>query len=558
MPEWLDDRTRHQISEALEAMEDPVRIVLFTQEHACETCREQREILEELVRLSEKIRLDIRDMVRDGEEARRYGIDKIPATIVEGKRDHGIRFFGVTGGYEFTSLLEAVLAVSSEEHGLEPAVLEILKLIDRPVHLEVMVTLTCPYCPKMVHLAHRFAMASDNIRSDMVESSGYPHLVQRYRVSGVPKTIIDEGAAFEGALPPATAALEILKAVDPEAYERIEARLREERGERVVTEAREDRLYDLLIVGAGPAALTAAVYAVRKGLDTLLLGEHTGGQMTNTAVIENWPGIAAVGGDLLATLFRDHAERYPMAERLRVKIRKIEADPEGFRIATTDGGIYRGQAVVYCAGKEYRRLNVPGEARFIGNGIAFCATCDAPLYPDHRVAVVGGGNSAFTAVRDLMHYAAEIHVIHSLEDFEADPVLVDGVRQAGQVVFHRSSRVLEFLGDESLDGVRIESVDGKARTDLAVEGVFLEIGLEANTEPVRGLVPLNGAGEIIVGKDQSSAVPGFFAAGDVTDEPEKQIVVAAGAGAKAALAAGRYLDAVRRREPEAAGSGGNG
>jgi len=557
MPELMDEKTRQEVAGALAEMDAPVRLVFFTQEHACGTCHDQHEILRELARLSEKIRLDIRDLVRDGEEARRYGIDKIPATVVLGEHDHGIRFFGVAGGYEFASLLEAVLMVSRGEPGLAPEVLEILKAIDRPVHLEVMVTLTCPYCAKMVHLAHQFAMASEHIRADMVESSGYPHLVQRYRVTGVPKTVIDEVPAFEGALPPVPAALEILRAADPESYARIEARLREERGERVVTEAEEGRLYDVLIVGAGPAALSAAVYAVRKGLDTLLLGEHLGGQITSTAVIENWPGIPAVGGNVLAGLFRDHAERYAMAERLRVKVREVEADSEGFRIVTADGQGYRGRAVVYCAGKEYRRLGVPGEARFIGNGIAFCATCDAPLYRDRRVAVVGGGNSAFTAARDLVRYASEIHIVHVLKDFQADPVLVEEVRQAPPVVLHLSSRVREFLGDDRLTGVRIEPVDGATGTDLAVEGVFLEIGLEPNTDPVRGLVPLNGAGEIPVGKDQSTAVPGFFAAGDVTDEPEKQIVVAAGAGAKAALAAGRYLDGIRRTETEAGAKEGD-
>jgi alkyl hydroperoxide reductase subunit F len=501
-----------------------------------------------LAGLTDRVRLEVRDLVRDAEEARRYGIDKIPATVVLGARDFGIRFFGVTGGYEFTSLLEALLMVSREQHGLPPEVLEILKAIDRPVHLEVMVTLTCPYCPKMVNVAHRFALANEHIRADMVESSGFPYLVQRYHVHGVPKTVIDEGASFEGALPPVQAALEILRSVNPGTFAEVETRLREERGERVVTEAREDRLYDVLIVGAGPAALSAAVYAVRKGLDTLLLGEHLGGQITNTALVENWLGIPAVGGDVLTALFRDHAERYAMAERLRVKVREVGADPGGFRLVTADGRVYRGRSVVYCAGKEYRRLDVPGEARFIGSGIAFCATCDAPLYRDRRVAVVGGGNSAFTAARDLLHYASEIHIIHILEDFQADPVLVAEVREAPQVVLHRSSRVREFLGDETLSGVRIASADGKTGTDLAVEGVFLEIGLEPNTEPVRGLVPLNDAGEVPVGKDQSTSVPGFFAAGDVTDEPEKQIVVAAGAGAKAALAAGRYVEAVRRRE----------
>jgi alkyl hydroperoxide reductase subunit F len=287
--------------------------------------------------------------------------------------------------------------------------------------------------------------------------------------------------------------------------------------------------------------MSAAIYATRKNLDVAVLGDRIGGQITNTASIENWLGIPSISGQELATLFRSHAERYPVAERLHVKVRRIEGEQGGFVVLGEDGTRYRASAVIYCTGKEYRRLGVPGERRFLGRGIAFCATCDAPLYRDKRVAVIGGGNSAFTAARDLLGYAREIHIVNILDDFQADPALFEQVTKADRVSLHPATRVKEFLGQEQLSGVRLEAVDGSHREDLAVEGVFLEIGLVPNSAPVGGLLELNGLGEIPVQRDQSSAVPGLFAAGDVTDETEKQIVVAAGAGAKAALAAHRYL-----------------
>ncbi len=545
MAQILDDDSRSEVRGRLEKLDRPVTLVYFTQRHACGSCRQQRQLLEELAALSDKLQLQVRDLVDDAALAREYGIAKVPATAVIGARDYGVRFYGVTAGYEYGSLLEAVVMVSKGAAGLDPDVETLLRAIDVPVHLEVMVTLTCPYCPRMVHLAHQLAVASEHIRADMVESAEFPQLVQRYQVSGVPRTVVNEVHGFEGALPPPDAVLEILKAVKPAAYERIEAQQREARGERHAVAAQDDHSYDLLIVGAGPAGLAAAIYAMRKGLDVALVGEHMGGQMTNTASVENWLGIPEISGQDLAGLFRNHAERYPIAERLGVKVRRIARQGDQFIVDAGDHN-YTARAVVYCAGKQYRTLGVTGENRFLGRGIAFCATCDAPLYRNKTVAVVGGGNSAFTAVRDLLQFARHIHLVHMLADFQADPVLVEELRQAPNVTFHLSTQVQEFLGSNELTGVRLQSADGRRHFDLKVQGVFLEVGLEPNSSPVEALVTLNEAGEIPVQCDQSTAVPGLFAAGDITDAPDKQMIIAAGAGAQAALAASRYLQSGMR------------
>ena len=547
MAQLISEEARKEVASVLAELKDSVKLVYFTQKSACAACQDQEQLLNTLAGLSQRLSLQVHDMVTDAELARQYGVEKVPATLVvgDGDKDYGIRFFGITAGYEFSSLLEAILMVSRRESGLGTELAALLQLIDQPVHLEVMVTLTCPYCAQMVHLAHQMALANDNIRADMVESSEFPHLVQRYNVGSVPRTVINEKPTFEGALPPTKAVLEILKVVKPGEYEKFEKEIRQARGERHVSEARPEHEYDAIIVGAGPAAMCAVIYAARKNLDVALLGEHVGGQITDTGSIENWLGIPSISGQELAARFRNHAERYPVAQKLGVKVDKVEEGERGLHVRTEDGMTYHGRCVIYCAGKEYRRLNVPGESRFIGHGIAFCATCDAPLYRDKSVAVIGGGNSAFTAARDLLHYAKEIHIINIGDDFQADPVLFEQVTQAAHVQLHPGTHVKEFLGHDHLTGVRIESKDGTSRNDLPAEGVFLEIGLVPNTKPVKGLMELNQQGEIPVKKDQSTAIPGFFAAGDVTDEPEKQIVVAAASGAKAALAANRYLESLK-------------
>jgi alkyl hydroperoxide reductase subunit F len=550
MGEIMDEKIKRETQKILKKLTKPVKLIYFTQEHACRACGDQQRLLEELARLSEHLRLEVKELLTDDADAKRYKIAEVPATVIlsdEG-RDYGIRFYGVTGGYEFASFLEALVMVSTGVADLDPEVEAIARKISVPVHLEVMVTLTCPYCPKMVHLAHQLAFINENIRADMVDAAEFPALVQRYQVQGVPRMVINERPAFEGALPAMTAVMEILKEVDPEQYEVLDKAMREARGERLAREAKPEGEYDIIIVGAGPAAMSAAIYAVRKNWRVALLGKKLGGQIVDTATIENWLGVPTAGGGELAEAFQHHLESYPVEIRLHAEVSKVSKRDGVFEVTTLDKQTYRGRTVIYAAGKQYRQLGVPGESRFLGKGVAFCATCDAPLFRDKRVAVIGGGNSAFTAARDLENFAREIHLIYNGSQFRADPILVQQVKKSPNVSFHMSTEIREFIGEEQLTAIRVASVDGKDRYDLPVDGVFLEIGLVPNSGPVKELVELNAAGEIPVRRDQSTPVPGFFAAGDVTDEQEKQIVIAAGDGARAALSADRYLLQLERNQ----------
>ncbi len=545
MAAFLTKETRAEVVRRLKKLRDPVRLLYFTQSQACGACAGQRGLLEELAALSDKLTLEVSDFVADADKAHAYGVDKVPATVVPIDGGRGLRFFGLTGGYELVSLLEAILMVSTGHSGLDPAIEMLARRIREPVHLEIMVTLTCPYCPRMVQFAHQLAFAVKDIQADMIDAAEFPTLVQRYQVQGVPLTVIKKRRGFEGALPAESAMMEILKRVDPDTYEQIETAAREARGERQARAARPGALYDVIVVGAGPAGLTAALYATRKGRQVLLIGKKAGGQVNDTALVENYPGFVRIAGTELAQALRHHAEAYPVAERCHTFVTTVRRANGIFEVVTENDQTYRGRCLIYAAGKQYRRLGVPGEERFLGHGVGFCATCDAPLYAGKRVAVVGGGNSAFTAVRDLLPFAREIHLIHMLDGFQADPVLVEEVERSPKVKFHLKAAVRAFLGDLALSGARIVARDGAQRYDLAVEGVFLEIGLVPNTGPLKGLVTLNGAGEVPVLREQTTDVPGLFAAGDVTDETDKQIVIAAGGGARAALAAERYLAAAR-------------
>ena len=541
MSDIIDEATKLELQSILTVLTTPISLLFFTQKNACPECIQQQKLLKELDSLSDKFNLEIYDFVLNRDKARKYKIDKIPATVVVGKKDYGIRFYGLTVGYEFTSLLEAIVMVSTGESGLKPQFEILVSNINEPVHIQVMVTLTCPYCQQMVHVANQFALVNDNIRADMVEASQFPQLVQRYDVTGVPKTIINEVHSFEGALPVEAVYLEILKAANPEEYSRIEQMIREAQRIRKVKRAEEGQEYEVVIVGGGPAAMSAAIYASRKGLAVALITNKLGGQLTYTASIENYLGLPKISGTDMTELFRNHLEEYLIAEALGTNVVEVEKDDSGFIVSTDDDRRFRARSVIYCAGKEYRRLGVPGEERFLGRGISFCATCDAPLYRSKQVAVVGGGNSAFTAARDLLNFASEINLIHRREEFKADAKLIREVRNASNVVFHAPMLVRGFLGKDRLTGVRLESVDGKDRYDLKIDGVFLEIGLTPNSSALKNLIQLNEWGEVPINRDQSTTIQGLFAAGDVTDVMEKQISIAVGQGALAALSAYRYL-----------------
>lgn len=541
MSKVIDEETKARLQEILNNLVSPVRLVFFTQKNACPACEQQLELLKDLSFLSGKLELVVYDFVLHGDEAMSYKIDKIPATAIIGTKDYGIRFYGLTAGYEFSSLIEAVLMVSTGSSGLDPQLEELVKSIREPVHLQVMVTLTCPYCPRMVHVADQFAFVNQNVRADMVEASEFPQLAQRYNVTDVPKTIINEAHSFEGAVPAGTVYMEILKAVSPEEYNQLEKAVREIQGTRKTGLAEEKHEYEVIIVGGGPAAMSAAIYSARKALDVALIAKKLGGQIEYTATIENYLGMPNVSGADMIEAFRDHLENYPIAEALGTNVVKIEMTDKGFLVETNDNRQFRARSVIYCAGKEYNRLGVPGEEQFIGKGIGFCATCDAPLYKDKRVAVVGGGNSAFTSVRDLLSFASEVHLIHRRKEFKADAALVQEVLKMKNLTVHTDTLVRSFFGTDKLTGVGLESVDGKERFDLNVDGVFLEIGLNPNTDPLKTLVELNSKGEVPVGRDQSTNIKGLFAAGDVTDVEEKQIAIAVGQGALAALAAHKYL-----------------
>jgi alkyl hydroperoxide reductase subunit F len=295
-------------------------------------------------------------------------------------------------------------------------------------------------------------------------------------------------------------------------------------------------VYELIIIGGGPAGITAAIYAARKKMDFIMLATNIGGQVTYVSEVENYTGFQYITGEELATKFHEHLEQYKFKLKME-EAQKVEKEGEVFKVKTNVAA-YTSRTVILAMGRRSKDLEVPGEAGFKNRGVTYCATCDAPLFEGFDVAVVGGGNSGLEAVLQLIKIAKSIHLIESMPQLKADTVLVEKAKASGKVEIQTGTRVAEIVGDKVVTGIKVQR-NGK-KILIPVQGVFVEIGSVPNSDIV-DFVDKNRWGEIIVNCGCETSVTGLFAAGDVTNIPEKQIVVAAGEGCKAALSAFKYL-----------------
>jgi len=296
-------------------------------------------------------------------------------------------------------------------------------------------------------------------------------------------------------------------------------------------------MFDLIIIGAGPAGITASVYAARKKMNLLVITKNIGGQAAWSGDIENYTGYQFITGPELAGKFEEHMRKYGIELKENEEVLELKKKDEGVWVKT-DKGTYEGKTAIIASGKRSRELGVPGEREFKNRGLTYCATCDAPLFAGKDVAVVGGGNSALDATLQLVRIAKHIYLINITSALTGDAVMRGKVNESKKVSILNSTRVTAVLGERMVSGIKIRRED-KEET-LPVEGVFVEIGLIPNSEFAEDLEK-NELGEINVNSYNETNIPGIFAAGDVTDVPEKQIIVAAGEGAKAALSAFRYL-----------------
>jgi alkyl hydroperoxide reductase subunit F len=372
-------------------------------------------------------------------------------------------------------------------------------------------TQNCPYC-RMVKAyleRHGIDYLTIDVGTDKEQAKKMIEISGQY---GVPVVTVDE---------------EVIVGFDAQ-------RLNELFGEEKVGE-----VFDVLVIGAGPAGLTAGVYCARKLLKTLLISENIGGQASESWAIENYMGYRMITGDDLMRKFEEQVRSLDLQLELD-KVLILDRSGNDFIVNTATGAAYRARAVILAQGKQPRKLGVEGEERYLGRGLSVCSTCDGPLFRDKVVAIVGGGNSALQTAIEMSRIAKEVHLVVR-STIKADETYVKAFEKKTNIVTHQNSVVSRLQGNSMLTGITLKDRTSGKETDLTVDGVFAEIGWIPNTAFLEGFVDMNQEKEIIIDIDCHTSVQGIFAAGDITNIRSKQIIIAAGEGAKAALSAYDYL-----------------
>lgn len=445
-------------------------------------------------------------------------------TILKDGTPTGIKFRGIPNGHEFTSLLLAVLNADGKGKNLpDEMIARRIKALRGEVKLSTYVSLTCTNCPDIVQALNIMALLNPNISHEMIDGALFQDEADAMKIQAVP-TVYANGKMLHvgrGTLGELLEKLENLVGVDEEAV--CEAVCRD---------------YDVLVVGGGPAGASAAIYSARKGLKVAVVAENVGGQVKETVGIENLISVPHTTGVQLANSLRTHIGHYPIEIFENRRIEKAELKGKQKRITVVGGEVFTAPAVIIATGAGWRRLNVEGESEYLGRGVAFCPHCDGPLYEGKHVAVIGGGNSGIEAAIDLAGICKKVTVFEFADTLRADQVLQEKARSLSNVEIFTSAQTTRVLGNgEKVTGISVKNRETDEEKEYALDGIFVQIGLSANSAPFRDELETTKIGEIIVDAFCRTSVPGVYAAGDVSSVPYKQIIIAMGEGAKAALSA---------------------
>jgi thioredoxin-disulfide reductase len=301
-----------------------------------------------------------------------------------------------------------------------------------------------------------------------------------------------------------------------------------------------NHMFDIIIIGAGPSGLTAAIYASRRMLKTLVISKNLGGQMIWTSEIENYPGVKSAKGVELVNILQEQARGFGVEIRLE-EVRKIQKPVDGNFLISTNKAEYRAKTIIVAMGQDSKSLGLPKEKELVGRGISYCANCDGQFFKGKTVAVVGGGNAALDAAEVMSKIAKQVYLIYRRVKLAGFEILVARVKEKGNIKILLNSEIKEIIGQQKLEKIEVVNKIDRTTQELAVDGLFVEIGHEPKTDLLAGLVERDSRGQIVVDANGQTSLPGMFAAGDVTTSEFKQIVIGCGQGATAALSAYKYL-----------------
>ena len=510
----LDQSILQQVREIFKNLDAHYTFRVIADSNRNET-EEMRQFLNDFASCSDHLTCEFNQTFQD---------NSLEFTLLKDGKETGITFRGIPNGHEFTSLLLAILNADGKGKNLpDEMICQRIKSLKGAIRLQTYVSLTCTNCPDIVQALNIMALQNPNLTHEMVDGALFQDEVKRLNIQAVPAVYADGEMLHMG------------RGSLGELLQKLE--------ERFGSEPNEDnhpihREFDVLVIGGGPAGASAAIYSARKGLHVGVVAGRIGGQVKETVGIENLISVPQTTGAQLANDLRSHMNHYPIE---LFEERNIESTllQEPHKLVMTRGGeTFSAPAVIIATGASWRRLNVPGENEYIGRGVAFCPHCDGPFYKGKHVAVIGGGNSGIEAAIDLAGICSKVTVYEFLDNLKADQVLQKKLFGLPNVEVFTAMQTTEVVGNgEKVTGIRVKNRNTGEEMVHPLDGIFVQIGLAANSAPFREVLDTTPIGEIKIDAACRTNLPGVYAAGDVSSVPYKQIIIAMGEGAKAALSA---------------------
>ncbi|MGP1369855.1 MAG: alkyl hydroperoxide reductase subunit F [Eggerthia catenaformis] len=502
----LDTQLKQQLSSYLTLLENNIVISLSLGDD--NSSKEMKKFIGEVSETSPKISIK--------EEKLEY----TPSFAINTEySSSGIVFAGIPLGHEFESFVLALLQVGGRAPKIDDNLKKRIQAIDKPLHFEVFASLTCHNCPDVVQALNIMSVLNPNISNTMIEGGTFKNLVSERSILAVPAIFLNKEEFFNGKI-------SLEKIVD-------------------LVSDKKDMLsygvFDSLIIGGGPAAMMAAIYLARKGIKTGLLSDNFGGQVKDTAEVNNILGIPSIEGPEFMKQAKAHVLNYPVEIIAGYRATNIQRTNNIIAVRLENDQILHAKTVILSLGAKWKQLGIPGEKEYLKKGIAYCVHCDGPLFKDKNVAVIGGGNSGVESAIDLARIAKKVTLIEFMPRLAADQILQNHLKQLPNVEIITNVLTKRLSGDKTLKHIEFEDRNNHKLSSRDIDGCFIQAGLVPSTEWLKDTIHLNSRGEIITDKQGATSLQGVFAAGDCTDSAFKQIIIASGSGATAALGAFNYL-----------------
>lgn len=504
----LEADLKAQLAEYLKLMDG--NVVLKVSKGDDEVSRDMASLLDELASMSDQIKV---------EEAT---LEKTPSfSVNKPDEDAGIVFAGIPLVHEFTSLVLALLQVSGRAPKIDASVKEQIENLEDTYHFDSYISLSCQNCPEVVQALNIMSVLNPNVTHTMIDGAAFKEEAEKNNIMATPTVFLNGEEFGAGRM-------------------KIEEILAKLGSEQDTSELEAKDPFDVLVVGGGPSGASAAIYAARKGIRTGIISERLGGQVLDTAGIENFISVKSTTGLSLGSELEQHVKDYNVDVMDLQRAKRL--DKKDFvEIELENGAVLKSKSVVLSTGAQWRKLGVPGEAEFTNKGVAYCPHCDGPMFEGKHVAVVGGGNSGVEAAIDLAGFVKHVTVLEYSGTLKADSVLQTRLHQLPNVTVIKNAQTKEITGSDNVEGITYINRETDMEEHVELEGVFVQIGLVPNTGWLGNTVERNKFGEIVVDRNGATSIPGVFAAGDCTDETYKQIIISMGAGATASLSAFDHL-----------------